>query len=126
MKDDVRRCQKLQRLLITETRATWIGALTVLQHLHSLTDFDFDRIFQVKQIHTLIYSITNNVSATRVSCIFRGNVHLQVFEHLDPKSVINSDNHPLLKLRSLYSTAPCVRGDSIDAAANLCPNIEVI
>lgn len=47
MNDDVKRCQKLQRLQIAETRATWIGALTVLQHLPNLLDFDFDKIFQV-------------------------------------------------------------------------------
>lgn len=91
----VQRCRRLQRLLITETRATWIGALTILQHVPSLTDFDFDKIFQV-------------------------------FEHLDPKSVINSETHALLKIRSLYSTTPRVRGDSIDAAAALCPNIEIL
>ncbi|CAL8084494.1 unnamed protein product [Orchesella dallaii] len=95
MNDGVKRCQKLQRLLITETRVTWIGALTILRHLPNLTDFDFDKIFQV-------------------------------FEHLDPKSVLNSENHPCLKLRSLYSTAPCVRGDSIDAAATLCPHTEIV
>ncbi|ODM98086.1 F-box/LRR-repeat protein 20 [Orchesella cincta] len=95
MNDGVKRCQKLQRLLVSETRVTWIGALTILRHLPNLTDFDFDKIFQV-------------------------------FEHLDPKSVMNSDKHPCLKLRSLYSTAPCVRGDSIDAAATLCPHTEIV
>jgi hypothetical protein len=41
------RCQKLQRLTITETRATWVGAYTAIQSLPNLVDFDFDKIFQV-------------------------------------------------------------------------------
>lgn len=45
--DGVRKCQKLQRLTITETRTTWMGAYAVIQNLPNLTDFDFDRIFQV-------------------------------------------------------------------------------
>lgn len=53
--EDGRGCKKLQRLIVTETRCTWIGALTVLQHL-PITDFDFDKIFQVN-IQLLFHSI---------------------------------------------------------------------
>lgn len=45
--DGTKGCLKLQRLLITETRATWIGAVIILKHLTNLTDFDFEKIFQV-------------------------------------------------------------------------------
>ncbi|CAG7825672.1 unnamed protein product [Allacma fusca] len=92
--DGVKRCQKLQRLIVTETRVSWVGALCALRCFPEIRDFDFDKIFQV-------------------------------FEHLDPESEAMLEL-PKLKLRSLYSVSPCIRGDSVDAASKICPNIELL
>ena len=48
--DGVKRCQKLKRLMVTETRVTWVGALFAVQNFPDLTDFDFDKIFLVSCI----------------------------------------------------------------------------
>jgi len=60
--DRAKPCQKLQRLTITETRATWVGAYTVIQNLN-LVDFDFDKIFQVlpQTLHIIFTFISPNI-----------------------------------------------------------------
>jgi len=45
--DGLRFCQQLRRLIVTETRVTWVGALCALENFPRLVEFDFDKIFQV-------------------------------------------------------------------------------
>lgn len=44
-----RQCQRLQKLVVSETCVSVSGAAVVLQSLPSLTDFDFDHIFEVRR-----------------------------------------------------------------------------
>ncbi|XP_035705612.1 uncharacterized protein LOC118434945 isoform X2 [Folsomia candida] len=91
-------CLKLRRLTVAETRVSWVGAYQLVRGLPLLSDFDYDKIFQV-------------------------------FEHLDPSSLasfVGEERNRPLKLRALYSTTPSIRGESIDAAAVLCPNVEIL
>lgn len=66
-------CPNLQRLIVSETRVTWIGAYEVIKCLQQLRDFDFDKIFQVHDVYILYYFmlVFNNMTKYLLIIQFR-------------------------------------------------------
>ncbi|KAK3909480.1 F-box/LRR-repeat protein 2 [Frankliniella fusca] len=101
-----RQCQRLSKLVVSETCVSVSGAAVVLQSLPSLTDFDFDNIFEAVDM------VEQWDRALEARLLTPAGVRLSE-QPVAPPDV--------LQLRALTSGVEFVGLDSLDSAVKMCP-----
>ncbi|XP_022187260.2 uncharacterized protein LOC111046079 [Nilaparvata lugens] len=100
-------CQKLSRIVITETWISSAGAAVLLRFLPNLCEFDYDNIFEALDI------VNHWTIELEQRLLSRGGVRMSS----RPIPIPNK-----MRLKTLISITDIIRTDSLQAAVRQCPD----